>query len=421
MKLFKIILLFIFVTPCLAQNDSLITTISLVKVDKVYRGITNQIKIAVPNTKTFTATAPGILKKIDSLGNYHWNVTSVPDETATIKIDMVLADGLKKHEEIVFKIAEIAASQAILKSDFQDIIYTMTREQLANIKLEVVIRDFYFEIDDNRFVESYEMTIPDEPTYIIHNENIPDELKNKIYSLQTNSEILISHIRQNNPHGYCLLGSLGSIKIIIKDAPKPLDFVPDLIVSQPKSKSVYRGISNALKINVPDVKSFKITGDGNLIRTGYNSYNWNVTGVSADRAYLDFEIIMPNDSVIQDRYHFYVKDIPEPITQINGYGCKKCLVEMNLKELEEAKLTIDFQQVDLDIIRMTYIRRFEVVFPDESKSEVEGYNFDKKILKKIKALPSGSIITINILEYRIPGVCGYLVNMPGPVRVLLIN
>ena len=52
-----------------SQGDTIISVISAEKLNVVYRGIPNPIKIAVPGAKSFVATGPGLVKT-DSIGNY---------------------------------------------------------------------------------------------------------------------------------------------------------------------------------------------------------------------------------------------------------------------------------------------------------------------------------------------------------------
>ena len=71
----KYFLILLFSISAFAQSDSIsranISVVSAEKLNVVYRGIDNPIKIAVPGAKSFIATAKdSALVKIDNLGNY---------------------------------------------------------------------------------------------------------------------------------------------------------------------------------------------------------------------------------------------------------------------------------------------------------------------------------------------------------------
>ena len=103
MKHFIILLFITFNT--FAQSDSIsrqnLSVVSAEKVNIVYRGINNPIKIAVPGAKSFTAMAPG-LQKIDDNGNYILNTGE--GKEVIVSIDAVMQDDTVKHEEKVFRI-----------------------------------------------------------------------------------------------------------------------------------------------------------------------------------------------------------------------------------------------------------------------------------------------------------------------------
>ena len=116
-----------------AQSDSIsrnnISVVSAERLNVVYRGIDNPIKIAVPGAESFIASAPG-LKKGTGEGNYILNPGSGNEVTITIVGKMT--EGKLLTEKKVFRIKGLPAPAGIinnmLPNDDQPI--RMTKDEL---------------------------------------------------------------------------------------------------------------------------------------------------------------------------------------------------------------------------------------------------------------------------------------------------
>lgn len=95
-----------------AQNDN-VSVISAEKLNVIYRGVPNPIKIAVPGAKSFSVSAEGYkFEKIDSLGNY--KLYPGAGKEAKILIEAQMEDGSVLREEKVFRIYGLSAPVAKL-------------------------------------------------------------------------------------------------------------------------------------------------------------------------------------------------------------------------------------------------------------------------------------------------------------------
>lgn len=96
-----------------AQKDN-ISVVSAEKLNVVYRGVPNPIKIAVPGAKSFIATADGYntIEKKDDFGNYILKVGG--GNEVKIHIEAQMEDGSVLREEKVFRIYGLAAPSATI-------------------------------------------------------------------------------------------------------------------------------------------------------------------------------------------------------------------------------------------------------------------------------------------------------------------
>ena len=115
-NLFYLLLLIPLVSLAQAESNNNISVVSSERTSILYRGIYNPIKIAVPNAKSFIASAPG-LTKIDSLGNYNFDVTGVSRNETTIKIKAVMNDGSTINESKTFEIRDIKGQLALINGE----------------------------------------------------------------------------------------------------------------------------------------------------------------------------------------------------------------------------------------------------------------------------------------------------------------
>jgi hypothetical protein len=144
-------ILFFYTVLGFAQNDSIrqqnMSVVSLELAHILYRGISNPIKIAVPDAKSFTATAPG-LEKLDNLGNYLFNVTSLAGTEVTLSIVILLNDGSYKAEKQVFEIRDISRPFVVINGNclVKDSTIGLTKQEFKLLELKLGFQNLEYTI-----------------------------------------------------------------------------------------------------------------------------------------------------------------------------------------------------------------------------------------------------------------------------------
>lgn len=359
----------------------------------------NPIKIAVPGAKSFIADAFGVLEKVDSIGNYNWNVTGVSGKKVLMKIAIIMPDNSVIHEEKKFEIRPIQKPRGFINSNYEWRVYEMTREQLAEVKLGITIDDLYFPLDSLYTTpEAFILSLSENEELRIKGNTMNEYAKTLIDKLQIGSIVYIKNIEEYNPHDYCMR-SLPKLKIKIVDGPVEEIITPEPLISLKNQNFVYRGIDNQLGIAVPGAKSFKVTADGGFRESGgMGDYSWNVTQIKTNTTTLDFEIVTVNDSVFSTSVMFHVKDAPKMITTINDRGCENCIIELTKDEVKETKISIGFANYSNKWTNFN-VKQYSLILPDGNLYKVYQNKFSDSAQKMIFQFPVGSIFKITDIEF----------------------
>jgi hypothetical protein len=187
----KQLLFFFFVNlSALAQNES-ISVVSAEKLNVVYRGISNPIKIAVPGAKSFTVTADGFntIEKKDDFGNYILKAGA--GKEVKIHIEAQMQDGSDLHEEKVFRIYQLATPSATINGTEGFI--QLTKEQLINAEVEFEMKDFLFDVDFN--VYSFTIFLPKGQHINIEGNKLNEQAVKEVKKLKNKQQVIIDNIR----------------------------------------------------------------------------------------------------------------------------------------------------------------------------------------------------------------------------------
>ncbi|AWH85735.1 hypothetical protein HYN59_11725 [Flavobacterium album] len=141
----KYILFYLLPLFAFSQADQNISVISAEKLNIVYRGIENPIKIAVPGAKSFKAFAKdSALVKTDSVGNYMLRAGS--GNEMKIDIEAIMPDGSILHEEKSFKILGLPMLEAAIDGNVICRIcsFELTKQQLIDAKLTVLFPELFY-------------------------------------------------------------------------------------------------------------------------------------------------------------------------------------------------------------------------------------------------------------------------------------
>ncbi|MFP9098433.1 GldM family protein [Flavobacterium sp. RHBU_24] len=187
-----------------AQNDSVapqnISVISAEKLNVVYRGIDNPIKIAVPGAKSFTATAPGLSPdESKGTGNYILNPGAGTEVIVTLVAQM--PDGTSKVEKKAFRILSgIPVPNGVLSNEHSSY-YLKTRDELCNDSLSVYYENVLIKNpNEHCIVREFEVRFLSKnrerrKKFTIHGNKFTDDIKKEIQQLKPGDEVLMHNIK----------------------------------------------------------------------------------------------------------------------------------------------------------------------------------------------------------------------------------
>ena len=197
------ILLLLIGTVAFAQNDTNLSVVSAEKVNILYCGMDNTIKIAMPGAKSFKATAKDLeLVKIDSIGNYTIHPTSVGK--TIIHIDAIMQDNTYKHEEKVFRTLGLPKTTGILDNgEIHSGEFYMTKKQLINSKVNFIFENVSIVQPDPEYgVKNFKIALPVKKDkhrhYLVEGDKMSTEVIEAIGNLKPGSAIFIYNIHISN-------------------------------------------------------------------------------------------------------------------------------------------------------------------------------------------------------------------------------
>jgi len=136
-------------------------------------------------------------------------------------------------------------------------------------------------------------------------------------------------------------------------------------------KVVYRGIENELVIEVPNSKSFEVSGNG-IQKRDKNLYTLN-PGAGLETT-ITIDIVLKNNKRIKENHVFKIRNIPNAVSSINH---KKGLVKFSKNQLKNAvvNVTIPDRNIDFGIV----VTGFTVRLPGGKIIEVSGNKINSSI------------------------------------------
>lgn len=179
------------------------------------------------------------------------------------------------------------------------------------------------------------------------------------------------------------------------------------VVSIENVNTVYRGITNRIKIAVPMAKSFKVEALGVLTKVdSLGNYDWSVTGVGGRKATVKIDIVMPDNTMRHEAKEFDIKEISRPRgTIISDYGWHT--YEMTREQLSNLKLgvTIDNFNIKRDSLYAIPVG-FVLSIPRFEDIMIEGNSMNEEAKLLINELSIGSIVYIkDICQYNPHDYC----------------
>jgi hypothetical protein len=193
-KLINVFLL-LFTISFYGQND----TISVVRhtdndliipknLKVVYRGIPNNLLIEVPNCKSFTASANGLI--LISKNNYNLNPGSGVE--VVITIDIVLKNNTKITEKHKFRIKNISNVFCFINNIKDFGLLKMNKNQLKGAIISAKLLDENLNFKFKVYI--FDIKLPDGKSYEVKGNKINEETFNKL-RISKGSKIIICNIQ----------------------------------------------------------------------------------------------------------------------------------------------------------------------------------------------------------------------------------
>lgn len=177
-------------------NDTDKRAVVAIKNDNiVYRGIDNKIHVAVAGVDAWDTmiSVPGSLRKSFEMGEYKWNVTSVPGNAANITVTYRLADGSSKQEQIEFEIKNLRPLRSLINGNGDyNCVVQQTLEQLKDAQISVVSDDMVDGLRDIH-VRRFEIHC-DKAVYTVEGNKIINAVYEELKKLKPGSVFYIRRI-----------------------------------------------------------------------------------------------------------------------------------------------------------------------------------------------------------------------------------
>jgi hypothetical protein len=212
------LLLLSFQVSAFAQEDKQsLAVISAEKLNIVYRGVSNPIKIAVPGIKSqyITAIAPE-LTKAQGEGNYI--ITPIEGEKVEIKVTYQFEDGSRGYNSKTFLIKEPPLPMGALNGEnCSKCVYHLTKDELINSKVDVIFPNFLFV--NNVIVSKFKLVLLNNKnnTIVVQGNLMDKDCIAAINAAENKSDVMITDIEYHIPCVDAVNKMVSPIKIIISD------------------------------------------------------------------------------------------------------------------------------------------------------------------------------------------------------------
>ena len=184
----------------------------LEKMNVVYRGIKNQMKIVVPNSIRFSAIAPGL----KNMGNGHFDLRPQFRKEVTIRVVAQMKNGKVQEFQKVFQIHEIGSGAiAINDIKFEDKVIELTKAKIQESYFSLYVKN-YLPYKLNK-IDSFSVLFPRKENVAVKGNTFSKEANKALSQMQTGDTIHIVNVKTLRYFGVrvCKISPL-SIKIIEK-------------------------------------------------------------------------------------------------------------------------------------------------------------------------------------------------------------
>jgi gliding motility-associated protein GldM len=176
-----------------AQTDKNISVVSADRLNIVYRGVPNPIKVAYPGADSLIVSAPG-LKKVEGRNNYV--LTPGQGNEVTLSITAILPDGNRKSEKKIFRIKGLPAPVGAIYGNYFGSL-TLTKQELKDAVVEISMQDFLFDV--NMVVRGFTIGISGKRSITIEGNTMSLDAIKMIDKLKKGQQVIIDNILYGDP------------------------------------------------------------------------------------------------------------------------------------------------------------------------------------------------------------------------------
>lgn len=192
-------------------QDEHISVVSAEKMNIVYRGVPNPIKVAYPGADSVIVSAPGLIKD-KGINNYI--LSAGAGNELTLNIIAIMPDGTVKEENKIFRILSLAAPATTLYGTAGYI--QLTKQELINSTVEFEMENFLFDL--KKQVYSFTLHLPNGKHMNITGNKFDTEAIKAINSLKNKQQVIINNVRFiENPDPAVCYRSVAPIIVEIKN------------------------------------------------------------------------------------------------------------------------------------------------------------------------------------------------------------
>ena len=165
------------------------------------------------------------------------------------------------------------------------------------------------------------------------------------------------------------------------------------VIAATEMNVVYRGVRNPIAIAVPHAKSFTVSGPGVSQENG----NYYISPGQGNEMIVTLEIVLEDDSKVVEEHVFRIKNIGKPLGRINKRNCKDCIVVMQILELQNAEISVYFEDFATGL--QLNVSSFSIELSNKTNLEISGNKIDEETYKLLKRQKNNTVFKIHNINY----------------------
>jgi len=291
----------------------------------------------------------------------------------------------------------------------------ITKTELSNSEIQIRAYDFFNTSTSQLYVSALNILWPDGNSTFMYGNTIDENSKKLINLLPVGAILRIEVFYNAKESGKYRLRGVPRIEVmIISDDIGNFDEYYKPFVNTENLSGIYKNEKNKINIVIPGTTSFTAKAPGLTKLDTIGNYILDTKYSKGNTTTIEFEAAV-SDSVFQTSKTITITDRYTLKSTINGQGCEKCIVELPVKELNEARIEVSNNDYSENVIA---VKGFVIQLPDKKSIKVKGAIITEDISKQIRGLKTGASILIKDIEYQAPRNIYGNINAPD-IRILI--